>query len=1116
MRPIDTENFQAFPGSSEGGDSRADPKSGLAFAWDTILALGADETLPEVLQAWAVAFVNHLGVIFARIWTISSTGRGFDLQANAGLNTRIEGKYAQIPVGGLVEHVASECQPYATDDLVNDPWLGDPEWAIQKDLIAFAGYPLVCRGKLVGVSTVFSKQPISGLATQMLATTAGIIARTIARNHSEAELGEKSRELEVKHAELMAASQRSQLVIESVPNGILVVDEAGIITLINAQAEKMFGFQREELIGQPVEILLPTSMRPSHPDKRGSFFANPQARAMGAGRDLFAVRKDGSEFPVEIGLNPIQTDGKTSVLCSIVDITWRKKYESALEETARELKTRNVELIAAGQRYQMVIESAPNGILVVDQAGVITLANAHAEKMFGFQREELIGHPVEKLLPASMRLSHPSKRGSFFGDPQARAMGAGRDLSAVRKDGSEFPVEIGLNPIQTDGDISVLCSIVDITERRRAESRILEATRLKSEFLANMSHEIRTPMNVLVGMSGLLLETDLTPDQRDQAETIRKGAESLLVVINDSLDFSKMEAGKLEIDRADFAVDTVVEDVSSFLSQQSGRKGLELTCFVAPDVPSYLYGDGGRVRQVLTNLVANAVKFTEQGEVNVRVLMAGQSENVTTLRFEVQDTGIGILAEVQRRLFQAFTQADGSTTRRYGGTGLGLAICKRLVEMMGGSIGIDSDFGKGSTFWFQIPFERPREVRAADTEFAPNFAGVRVLVVDDNETNRAILKQQLESWDMKPELAANALQAVTIIRESAISGCPLGLVVLDYGMPGMNGIDVARIVRADSNIASTPLMMLTSYSERREAEAARDVGISIYLTKPARRHQLHRAIAAILKQSSEAAGNSLPARAAALRKGPKLLLVEDNVDNQKLTTRLLRKYGYDCDVAANGNQALAIISKCDYPLVLMDCQMPEMDGFQATAAIREREGKSRRTPIVAMTAHALPGDRERCLRAGMDDYIPKPVNEGLLLRTIERWVPILDEPVSAPASQTPTSIKKIEPSAMPTDGGDRIRISAKAGLEDLIPGYLSNCRKNILVLGDAVAKADLDTARSIGHGMKGCGRGYGFEAISEIGRNIEHAAAVYDTSGVSTQIVLLEDFLSRLDVIYMS
>jgi two-component system sensor histidine kinase/response regulator len=1066
MPPIDTPDFQAIPESSEAAGSPPDQKSGVALACGTILALGADGSLPEILQAWAQAVVNDLDATFARVWTMSPAGTDLELQANAARETPIAGKYAHIPVGGLVAHVTSERRPYITNDLVNDPWLGDPEWAARESLVAFAGYPLICYGELVGVSTVLSERPISGLTAQVLAMTAGTIALTIAR-----------------HRALMAANERYQLLVELAPDAVLVVNREGFITLVNARAEKMFGFRRAELMGQPANMLLPLD--------QGDLFLDSAVGATGAGPDPVAVRRDGSEFPVEIRLSPIQNEG--DMRYSIVDLTERN--------AALDLKIKHTELTAT----QLVIESVPNGILVVDAKGFITLTNAQIEKMFGFRREELVGQPVEILLPASMREGHQRQLSTFFAHPQARSLDGRKGMVAVRKDGSEFPVEIGLNPIRSNGEISVLCSIVDITERKRAESKILEATRLKSEFLANMSHEIRTPMNVLVGMSRLLLETDLTLDQRDQADTMRKGAESLLAVINDSLDFSRMEAGKLEIDPVDFAVDTVVEDVSSFLSQQSGRKALELTCFVAPDVPSYLYGDGGCVRQVLTNLIANAIKFTEQGEVNLRVLLAGLSGNITTLRFEVIDTGIGILPEVQSRLFQAFTQADGSTTRRYGGTGLGLAISKRLVEMMGGTIGIESEFGKGSTFWFEIPFKPARDARVPDTDSERNFAGVRVLVVDDNETNRTILKQQLESWEMKTELAGNALQAVSMVRESAIFGRPLGLVVLDYGMPGMNGIDVARIIRADSNIAATPMMMLTSCSERREAEAARDVGINAYLTKPVRRHQLHRAISTILKQSSETGGISAPAKAPALRKSSKLLLVEDNIDNQKLMTRLLRKYGYTCDVASNGHQALAIISNNDYPLVLMDCQMPEMDGFQATAAIREREGNSRHTPIVAMTAHALPGDRERCLRAGMDDYIPKPVDEGLLLRALERWAPVADAPVS---------IEELQPDAVPTYNGERIRIPAKAGLEDLIPGYLDSCQKNIVMLVDAVAKADLDAARVIGHGMKGCGLGYGFAAITEIGAIIEQSARGNDGPGVGVQIARLEDFLSRLDVVY--
>jgi CheY-like chemotaxis protein len=504
------------------------------------------------------------------------------------------------------------------------------------------------------------------------------------------------------------------------------------------------------------------------------------------------------------------------------------------------------------------------------------------------------------------------------------------------------------------------------------------------------------------------------------------------------------------------------------------------------------------VRQVLTNLVGNAVKFTERGEVNLSVTVAGREEDLTILRFEVHDTGIGILPEVQSRLFQAFTQADGSTTRRYGGTGLGLAISKRLVELMGGSIGIESTFGSGSTFWFRIAFGKARECARPDVDFPTGFAGVRALIVDDNESSRAVLKQKLEQWGMKPQLAGNALEGVIAIRSAAISGQPLGLVLLDYAMPGLNGIDVVRIVRSDSSIAATPIVMLRSHGERNEAEAAPELGIDYYLVKPPREHQLRRAIATVLKQLVPSHGPS-PAAApvsSPSRRDIRLLLVEDHAANQNLMTRILRKFGYDCDVASNGNQALTMTSGRDYPVVLMDCQMPEMDGFQATAAIREREGNLRHTPIIATTAHALAGDREKCLKAGMDDYVSKPVNEEILRRTLDRWMLSTEEPAS------------------PVATSDRIRISAPDGLADLIPAYLADCGTNVTTLRDAVTQGDFNQVCTVAHRLKGCGLGYGFAAITDIGLAMEHAGRETDAAGATRQIAELADYLCRVEVVY--
>jgi PAS domain S-box-containing protein len=745
----------------------------------------------------------------------------------------------------------------------------------------------------------------------------------------------------------------------------------------------------------------------------------------------------------------------------------------AFNAMAAALAGRDEDLRVQTDRLQGILDHTTTTISVKDRDGRYLLVNDQWRTAMGQAGVDVLGRTDDELFPAhiaaAIRVTDVEiLRTGEAAEFERNEATAGRAFHIVK-----FPLKDADGAVYATGTMGT-----DVTERQRALAEAVEASRSKSEFLANMSHEIRTPLNGVIGMTELLLTSELSPQQREYALTAANSSEALLEVINDILDFSKIEAGKLELDRHDFDLREAVEDTCEMLAPQAHGKNLELMAWIDEDVPALVSGDRGRLRQVLTNLVSNAIKFTEHGEVAVRV-----RRERDVVRFDVTDTGIGISRNAVGRLFESFAQADTSTTRRYGGTGLGLAISRQLVELMGGEIGVQSTPGTGSIFSFTVRLGEPSTPRPGRRARRPLAAGLKVLIVDDNATNRAIVEAYLGARDVRCSTASAGPEALAQMHDAVRAGEPFELVVLDGQMPGMDGIELAHAITLAPSLRDARLVMLTSTTDRRAA--AREAGIDHYLQKPVRRLRLLETIAEAMGAHREVAEPVAPATApaGAPREGA-ILIVEDNIVNQRVIEAMLAKRGFEAECAANGREALSMLAVRSYSLVFMDCQMPELDGYAATIAIRSRERGTDRLPIVAMTAHAMKGDRERCLAAGMDDYLSKPLRPAELDAALERWLGVPEaSPADPVATENPFD-------ALVDEARMRIfRTDYPEIVDQLIELFVESTPPLLEELREAAERGHGEDIRRTAHKLKGSCQNIGAGFMAKLAHDLERAGA---------------------------
>ncbi len=918
---------------------------------------------------------------------------------------------------------------------------------------------------------------------------------------------------------VFSAALAAEYIIASITDMVVLADTDGLIMDVNYAACALVGAPKEELLGRHYTSLFVEEQFLGINDENIRNMSSQDTKG-----EYHLKSQTGERIPVSLILNFVTDKRKETVGLSLTvhDLRQERQLERDIEEKRKVAEA----LCKSEEKYRDILVNMDDVYFEIDLAGCLQFFNPSVANFLEYSPEELRGMNYQKFT-SPMHISMVFK---LFQNILLTGDAGKLDWQFVRKNGETAFIEAIINLLKdNDGNAVGFRGVGrDVTERLKNEVELLrakaaaeEATRAKSQFLANMSHEIRTPLNGVIGMTEVALDMNTDETLHGILNTINREAEALLDIINDVLDFSKIEAGKMSLESIPFDLRNTFDNVASGFFVRASQKGLELSAFLDSDVPHLLMGDPGRLRQVLVNMVGNAIKFTSSGEVYLKGELLANREEEVLIRFSIRDTGIGIPRDKQASIFESFTQADGSTTRKFGGTGLGTTISQMIVEMMGGKIFLESEEGKGAKFWFDLVFQKQNLPDEPQPKRQVLFPELNILIVDDNQNNRIILREYMKSWGCQSVESANAAEALTILDESCRSGRRFDLILSDYLMPEMDGFDMVRQIRAREDFRAIPCMILTSAGKRGDGQSCRDIGIQGYLTKPVRRDELYHAIEDVLSsQEAELAGGTekLVTQHTIKEKHQNhvaILLAEDYPTNQQIAMRHLQNAGYKVDLAENGAQALHAFLEKTYNLILMDVQMPVMDGYEATTEIRKAEAQKRgrkRIPIVAMTAHAIKEYIERCLEAGMDDYISKPVRRSDLLKMVDKWTS-----QTLPAKDGPEINSLMEKEKNPEDqavmdyegalyefGDDRVF------LQEVMEGFAQNVEKQLVLIRQAIMDGDTALAGKEAHSIKGGAANLKAYELSEVAAGMEKLGKAGNCDGLKQKLPEMEEAFGRL------